>query len=70
MREEIFNMMTWWLDRGIDGFRMDVINLLSKVEGLPDAPVTNPNDRYQWGGQYFVNGSKLMDYLREMKEKC
>lgn len=69
VREEIFNMMTWWLDRGIDGFRMDVINLLSKVEGLPDAPVTNPNDRYQWGGQYFVNGPKLMDYLREMKEK-
>ncbi|CUA79263.1 glycoside hydrolase family 13 protein [Anoxybacillus suryakundensis] len=69
VREQIFTMMTWWLDRGIDGFRMDVINLLSKVEGLPDAPVTNPNDRYQWGGQYFVNGPKLMDYLREMKEK-
>lgn len=69
VREEIFNMMTWWLDRGIDGFRMDVINLLSKVEGLPDAPVKNPDDRYQWGGQYFVNGPKLMDYLREMKEK-
>jgi oligo-1,6-glucosidase len=69
VRKEIFEMMTWWLDRGIDGFRMDVINLLSKVEGLPDAPVTNPNDRYQWGGQYFVNGPKLMDYLREMKEK-
>ncbi|HZG61579.1 MAG TPA: alpha-glucosidase [Anoxybacillus sp.] len=69
VRKEIFKMMTWWLDRGIDGFRMDVINLLSKVEGLPDAPVTNLNDRYQWGGQYFVNGPKLMDYLREMKEK-
>jgi oligo-1,6-glucosidase len=69
VRKEIFEMMTWWLDRGIDGFRMDVINLLSKVEGLPDASVTNPNDRYQWGGQYFVNGPKLMDYLREMKEK-
>ncbi|GMB08826.1 oligo-1,6-glucosidase [Thermolongibacillus altinsuensis] len=69
VRKEIFEMMTWWLDRGVDGFRMDVINVLSKVEGLPDAPVTNPNDRYQWGGQYFVNGPKLMDYLREMKEK-
>ena len=32
-------MMRWWLDKGIDGFRMDVINLISKVPGLPDAPV-------------------------------
>jgi glycosidase len=33
-------MMRWWLDKGIDGFRMDVINMISKVPGLPDAPVT------------------------------
>ena len=32
-------MMRWWLDKGIDGFRMDVINMLSKTPGLPDAPV-------------------------------
>jgi oligo-1,6-glucosidase len=30
--------MNWWLDRGVDGFRMDVINLIAKAEGLPDAP--------------------------------
>jgi len=69
VRKEVFDMMTWWLDRGVDGFRMDVINVLSKTEGLPDAPIVNPNDRYQWGGEYFVNGPKLFNYLTEMKEK-
>jgi len=69
VRKEVFDMMTWWLDRGVDGFRMDVINVLSKTEGLPDAPIANPNDRYQWGGEYFVNGPELFNYLTEMKEK-
>lgn len=35
VRDEVFGMMTWWLDKGIDGFRMDVINMISKAEGLP-----------------------------------
>src|SRR5574342_637123 len=35
LRQEIYDMMTWWLEKGVDGFRMDVINLISKVEGLP-----------------------------------
>ncbi|MRG87858.1 glycoside hydrolase family 13 protein [Salinibacillus xinjiangensis] len=68
VRQEIYDMMTWWLDRGVDGFRMDVINVLSKTEGLPDAPVTM-DGKYQWGGDYFLNGPKIMDYLHEMKEK-
>src|SRR5579859_2155378 len=42
MRAEIYAMMDWWLQKGIDGFRMDVINMISKVPGLPDAPVTGP----------------------------
>jgi oligo-1,6-glucosidase len=68
VREEIFKMMDWWLQKGIDGFRMDVINMLSKVPGLPDAPVVT-NARYQFGGRYFVNGPRLMEFLLEMKEK-
>jgi oligo-1,6-glucosidase len=60
--------MEWWLEKGIDGFRMDVINLISKVPGLPDAPVTGDN-RYQWGGQYFINGPRLMEFLTEMKQR-
>lgn len=68
VRAEIFAMMRWWLDKGIDGFRMDVINLLSKAPGLPDAPVVT-QDRYQWGGECFTNGPRLFEFLREMKEQ-
>jgi oligo-1,6-glucosidase len=68
VREEVYKMMGWWLQKGIDGFRMDVINLISKVPGLPDAPVTS-NDRYHWGGKYFVNGPRLMEFLTEMKQR-
>jgi oligo-1,6-glucosidase len=42
VRQEIYRMMDWWLQKGVDGFRMDVINLLVKQEGLPDNP--NPQD--------------------------
>ncbi|RSK26643.1 alpha-glucosidase [Bacillus sp. HMF5848] len=69
VRQELWDMMRWWLDRGVDGFRMDVINMISKVEGLPDAPITNPNYEYQWGGQYFANGPRFMEYMQEMNEK-
>jgi oligo-1,6-glucosidase len=68
VREEIYKMMDWWLQKGIDGFRMDVINMLSKAPGLPDAPVVT-DDRYQFGGQYFINGPRLMEFLTEMRQK-
>jgi oligo-1,6-glucosidase len=68
VREEIYTMMHWWLKKGIDGFRMDVINMLSKVPGLPDAPVTAPG-RYQFPGQYICNGPRLLEFLQEMKRK-
>jgi len=68
VREEVYRMMDWWLRKGIDGFRMDVINMISKVPGLPDAPAKN-DDRYQYGGQYFCNGPRMMEYLTEMKQK-
>jgi oligo-1,6-glucosidase len=61
-------MMHWWLQQGIDGFRMDVANMLSKVPGLPDAPVMT-NDRYQFGGQYFMHGPRLLEFLGEMQQQ-
>lgn len=68
VRDEIFQMMTWWLDKGIDGFRMDVINAIAKADGLPDAP--NPESQeYAWGGQYFLNQPKVHEYLREMNKR-
>jgi oligo-1,6-glucosidase len=68
VREEIFAMMHWWLGKGIDGFRMDVINMISKVPGLPDAPRLT-NSPYQFGGQYFLHGPRLLEFLLEMKQK-
>lgn len=68
VRREVYRMMRWWLDKGIDGFRMDVINMISKVPGLPDAePVSG--ERYAYGGRYFLNGPRLMEFLLEMKRE-
>jgi len=68
VRHAVYDMMRWWLDKGIDGFRMDVINMISKAPGLPDAtPVTT--DRYQYGGEHFLNGPRLLEFLGEMKEQ-
>ena len=68
VRAEIYKMMRWWLDKGIDGFRMDVINMISKTPGLPDAAVVT-QDRFQYGGKYFINGPRLMEFLGEMKSE-
>lgn len=68
VRSRLYEMMTWWLDRGVDGFRMDVINMISKAPGLPDAPAA-PAERYPYGGQFFLHGPRLMAYLREMKQQ-
>ena len=69
VRQAVFEMMNWWMKKGVDGFRMDVINLISKVDGLPDAPVTNLNSRYQWAGKLFANGPRLLEFLGEMKQQ-
>ncbi|TYS14081.1 alpha-glucosidase [Rossellomorea vietnamensis] len=69
LREEIYDMMKFWLDKGIDGFRMDVINFISKVDGLPDAPLPEGR-KYAPGGDYYMNGPKIHDYLQEMHEKA
>lgn len=64
VRQAIYAMMRWWLQRGVDGFRMDVINLISKVKGLPDGPV-GPTGR----GSCFeacANGPRFHEFLAEM----
>ena len=68
VRQQVFAMMRWWLDQGIDGFRMDVINMISKAPDLPDAPVTGPGP-WQWGGQYFIHGPRLLEFLGEMQRE-
>ncbi|WP_139490842.1 glycoside hydrolase family 13 protein [Brevibacillus dissolubilis] len=68
VRQEVYDMMKWWLDKGIDGFRMDVINFISKVEGLPDAP-NHGDSRYAWGGEFFMNGPRIHEFLQEMNRE-
>lgn len=68
VRVEIYDMMHWWLQKGIDGFRMDVINMISKTPGLPDADVTSKS-RYQYGGQHFICGPRLLEFMGEMKRE-
>lgn len=68
LRNEIFDMMTYWLEKGIGGFRMDVINFISKDTQLPDG-VIHPKQTYGDGSPYFINGPKIHTYLREMNEK-
>lgn len=68
LRQEVYDMMKFWLDKGIDGFRMDVINFISKVEGLPDAP--NPDGKpFVSGSRFFMNGPKIHDFLQEMNHE-
>jgi oligo-1,6-glucosidase len=65
VRKAVQDIMTWWLDRGVDGFRMDVINFISKVEGLPDAPAV-PGQRFVSAMAEFVDGPHVHEYLAEM----
>jgi oligo-1,6-glucosidase len=65
VRQAIYAMMRWWLDRGIDGFRMDVINMISKDTALPDGePI--PGSIVAAGGQHFLNGPRIHEFLQEM----
>ncbi|MDE7341948.1 MAG: alpha-glucosidase [Lachnospiraceae bacterium] len=66
VRRNVFNMMTWWCEKGIDGFRMDVISMISKTAEMPDGEV---NGLYGDYGPYCVHGPNVHRYLQEMNEK-
>ena len=56
VREAVYGVMRFWLDRGCDGIRMDVINMISKVPGLPDVPVLEPGKEFQASSLMYANG--------------
>jgi glycosidase len=66
VRAAVHDVLRFWLERGVSGFRMDVINLISKVLSYPDAEIVVPDHEFQPGFKYFANGPKLHDYLHEM----
>jgi oligo-1,6-glucosidase len=61
VRQAIYAMMRWWLDRGVDGFRMDVINFISKNADLPDGSTTG-----LLGEEHYQNGPRIHEFLHEM----
>ncbi len=65
VRAAVHELMRWWLDRGVDGFRMDVINFVSKARGLPDA-VARPGQRYADAVPLVADGPRIHEYLAEM----
>lgn len=67
VRREVFDMMNWWCEKGIDGFRMDVISMISKMPGLPDGQVGKSG--YGDFGPYVVNGPHVHEYLQEMNRE-
>ncbi|EGA88477.1 oligo-1,6-glucosidase [Planococcus donghaensis MPA1U2] len=62
MRNAVYEMMRWWLDKGVDGFRMDVINMISKVPDMQDAPNGDASSQ-------FMNGPNVHTYLKEMNKQ-
>ena len=65
VRDAVFDMMNWWCEKGIDGFRMDVISLISKPEGLPDGPAGENG----YGDSGCANGPHVHEYLQEMNRR-
>ena len=66
VRNEVFDMMTWWCEKGIDGFRMDVISMISKTKEMPDGEV---HDLYGDFAPYCIHGPNVHKYLQEMNEQ-
>ena len=67
VRKEVFDMMTWWCEKGVDGFRMDVISMISKDPAYPDGIVHN--GLYGDNSPYVCNGPHVHEYLQEMNQK-
>ena len=67
MRRAAYDDMRFWLDRGVDGFRIDSMNLMSKHADLPNAEVVNTNDEFHSGEKWFASGPRMHEYVREMR---
>lgn len=70
VRKEVIDMVNWWLDKGVDGFRMDVINYISKEEGLPDGDETIGAMMGYPGIEHYYYGPRLHEFLHEVRMKA
>lgn len=70
VRQEVWRIMRFWLDKGVDGFRMDVINLIKKPAGLPDSPKPPTcAEGFSFDCELYANNPGLTDFYREMKRE-
>ena len=67
VRDAVFDMMDFWCQKGIDGFRMDVISMISKVQTFPDGDTHG--GLYGDPGPYVCNGPRVHEYLKEMRTR-
>jgi len=67
VRQEVYDMMTFWCEKGIDGFRMDVISMISKDQTFPDGEMNN--SLYGDFGPYCVHGPRVHEFLQEMNRE-
>ncbi|MDO4621204.1 MAG: alpha-glucosidase [Lachnospiraceae bacterium] len=68
VRDEVFDMMNWWCEKGIDGFRMDVISMISKEQSYPDGPLKD-DGIYGDMFPYVCNGPRVHEFLQEMNRR-
>ncbi len=69
VRADVAEMVNWWFEKGVDGFRMDVINYISKEEGLPDGdPAIGALMNFN-GVEHYFYGPHLNEYLHELHER-
>ena len=64
LRQDVYQMMRWWFDKGMDGFRLDVVNLLSKDQSFPQAPPGTD------GRQFYTDGPRIHEFLHEMNREA
>jgi len=69
VRQEIFNMMKFWIHKGIDGFRMDVITFISKDTTFPEIPNAELMEKYGSWTNYYARGPRLHKYLKEINKE-
>lgn len=70
VRHEVKDMVSWWLQKGVDGFRMDVINYISKRQGLPQGNEKVGKLMGYYGVEHYFYGQRLHEYLRELKSEA
>ncbi len=67
VRKEIYDIMNFWIDKGIDGFRVDTCNIYKKPEGLPDSPLApNRADGYVFDPEFYADNDGMLEIIQEM----